>query len=176
MNKFEEKQLDSIVAYKGSFLTLYKDKVKCPNGNISYREYLHHPGAVGILAQLDGKFILETQYRYPIRCNTLEIPAGKIDNNESPIDAAIRELEEETGYKANNIKYLGKIHSSVGFTDEVIYLYYANDLVKTNTNFDSDEFIELNYYSIDELKSLILSGAITDSKTICSINMFLMEK
>ncbi len=175
MNLKEEKISGEIV-YEGSFLKLHKDKVLCPNGNISYREYIHHPGAAAILVKVQDKFMLEKQYRYPVSEVTLEIPAGKLDLNESPLDAAKRELEEETGYKASNLMYLGKIHTTVGFTDEVIYIYYTDELTKTKTNFDSDELILLSYHSFDEIKEMIRNGEITDSKTIAAISLYMLKK
>ena len=113
-----EKLLESGIAYKGSFLQLHRDTVKTPDGVVTTREYLHHPGASMIIPMLeDGSVILERQYRHPLRRNFLEFPAGKLNPGESPYNCAKRELIEETGYEAQFWKKLGRFNNAIGYSD-----------------------------------------------------------
>lgn len=170
----KEKNLDSTKIYSGKILDLYKDKVLCPNGNEAYREYVKHSGASCILAIINGKIILEKQYRYPVDEILYELPAGKLDPNEEPVDCAMRELEEETGYRALSINSLGNIYSTCGFSNEKIHLFYTDNLIKTKTNFDPDEFVELEFFTLEEINQMILDNKIVDSKTICAIHKYQM--
>ena len=163
----KEKKLESTTLYEGKIIDVYKDKVLCPNGHISYREYIKHCKASCVIAKKDnGKYILEKQYRYPYDEVIIEFPAGKCDLNENPEVTAIRELEEETGYKTNNIKYLGKIYPTCAYSDEVIYCYYADSLEVRKTHLDENEFVEVFEASYDEIKKMIRDGDIKDAKTI----------
>ncbi len=158
------------VTFKGDFLTIESTKVILPNGKEGNRDIVRHPGAVAILAFLDrDTIILEKQFRVPINQTILEIPAGKLEKNEDIKKAAIRELEEETGYKAKEIIYLGTIMPAVGFCDEKIHIYKATGLYKGNKNPDEDEFIEIVPYKINKIKQMIKSGEIMDVKTIASL-------
>lgn len=169
----KEKTLEEKVVYEGSFLKMINAKVELPNGKVATRDILKHPGAVGILAYIDSdNIIMVEQYRKPVEKVLLEIPAGKIDIGEEPLKCAVRELEEETGYKSNDIEYLGKIASAPGFCDEYLYLYKATNLYKGNVNFDDDEFINLKTFNVNEVKQMIKDGKIEDAKTI-AIFMFI---
>ncbi len=119
----KEIKISGKVVYEGKVVTLKVDTVLCPNGNESKREIVTHNGGAAVLLVLDGKILLERQFRYAYNEIIYEIPAGKLEKNENPRSAAIRELEEETGYIAKNIIDLGSIYPSVGYTDEIIYLY-----------------------------------------------------
>lgn len=171
----KEKKISSKIAYNGKFLNVSYDEVICPNGNKSSREVVRHPGASAIIARIDDKYILERQYRYAIDSETLEIPAGKRDKGESFEDTAKRELEEETGYRSLNFKHLGNIFTSVGFCDEEIAIYLADDLVRTKTNFDTDEIILLEMYTLSEIKEMIKNGIIKDAKTIAAFGYLIMN-
>ena len=171
-----EKKLSSKTLYKGKFLTIEHDSVLVPNGNISDREVVRHPGAAAIIAFVDNKIVFERQYRYAVDKTLLEIPAGKRDIGEDTIITAKRELMEETGYIAGNMKYLGSIYTSVGFCDEKIDIYLAKNLTKGDTNFDIDEIIELEYYTLEEVKAMIRDGVITDAKTISAIMMYITNE
>lgn len=174
--KLKEEKLESQEIYKGKILDLYKDKVLCPNGHTSYREVVRHCKAVCILAELNGKFAIEEQFRYPYDEVILEFPAGKVDKNEDPLAAAKRELEEEIGYAAKKIEYLGDIYPSCAYTDEVISIYYATDLVETKQSLDENEALNFSFISLEEIKQKVLSNEIKDAKTICALQFFLLKK
>lgn len=165
--KLKEKQVSSTLIYKGKIIDVYKDEVICPNGHKSTRELIRHCKASCILAITnEGKVIIERQYRYPYNEVIYEFPAGKCDKEEDPKVTALRELEEETGYKTNNIKYLGKIYPTCAYSDEVIYCYYADSLEVRKTHLDENEFVEVFEASYDEIKKMIRDGDIKDAKTI----------
>ncbi len=164
-----EKMLSSELIYNGKILDLYRDKIELPDKKCATREYIAHRGAAAIIAfDENNDFLLVKQYRYPLHKAILEIPAGKLEKGEDPYPAAIRELEEETGYKAGKLVSLGAMHPTVGYSSEIIYLYLAVDLVKTNPHPDNDEFIDLVRVSEDKLCDMIKNGEITDSKTIAA--------
>ena len=158
------------IVFKGNFLTLYNDKVLLPNGKTSTREWIKHPGAVCCIPILsDGKIALIKQYRHSVKKEMIEIPAGKLDQNEIPEECAQRELEEEIGYKASKLTFLANIHPAIGFTDEKMWLYLAENLVKTKQSLDADEFLVLFPTKLKEAVDMIWSGKITDVKTIIGI-------
>ncbi|SHJ58757.1 ADP-ribose pyrophosphatase [Clostridium cavendishii DSM 21758] len=167
--KLEEELLEEKLIHKGSFLTVVNQKVKLPNGKIGFRDIIKHPGAVAIVAfSEENKIILIEQFRKALDEIILEIPAGKLDNTEEPIKAAIRELKEETGYIADKVEYLGKFVTAPGFCDEIIYIFKATNLTKGKTSLDEDEFINVKAYSINEIKAMIKKGYIKDAKTIAA--------
>ncbi len=170
MTHLKEKTIKTKTAHKGTFLTLNSDKVLLPNGNTSTREWIKHPGAVCCVPILpNGKIVLIRQYRYAIKKEMIEIPAGKLDQNEIPEKCALRELEEEIGYRANKLTLLANIHPAVGFTDEKMWLYLAEDLVKTKQSLDADEFLSLFPTKLEEAVEMVWEGEITDVKTIIGI-------
>lgn len=164
-----EKKLDSELIYDGKVIHVRKDKVLCPNGKESYREIVDHHGGVGVLAFLDGKIALVKQYRYAYQEELYEMPAGKLEKDEDPLEGGRRELEEEVGYKTDNMVYLGRMYPSCGYTNEIIYLYKAENLRKTHTHLDEDEFVEVYWFSLEEIKKMVKSGQIVDAKTICAL-------
>lgn len=174
--QLKEKKLESQEIYKGKILDLYKDKVLCPNGHTSYREVVRHCKAVCVLAELNGKFAIEEQFRYPYDEVILEFPAGKVDKGEEALAAAKRELEEEIGYVAKKIEYLGDIYPSCAYTDEVISIYYATDLVETKQSLDENEALNFSFISLDEIKQKVINNEIKDAKTICALQFFLLRK
>ena len=170
MSDLKESTKSTSVVYNGDFLDVRKDEVLLPNGKTSSREWINHPGAVVIIPILpDGKIGLIRQYRYAAKSEFIELPAGKLDNNEEPEDCAARELQEEIGYKAGKMKFLARIHPAIGFANESMSLYLATDLVQTNINRDSDEFLELMPTSLEHALDLVWSNKITDVKTIIGI-------
>ncbi|MEW8954939.1 NUDIX hydrolase [Clostridium sp.] len=168
--KFLEKTLKENLIYEGKIITLVKQKVELPNGLESEREIVRHPGGVAILAFKDEETILLVeQFRKPIDNMLIEIPAGKLEKGEDPKECGIRELEEETGYKAGKFTYLGKFVTAPGFCDEYIYLFKAEDLYNGVKGGDDDEFINLREINISKVKEMIKSGEIEDSKTIAAL-------
>ena len=166
----KEKTLRSKCVFKGSLLDVRKDEVIFPSGSKSTREWINHPGAVCCIPVLDnGDICLIKQYRYAIREYVIELPAGKLEIGETPIDCAKRELEEETGFEAKKIRFLTMFYPAVGFVNEEMHLFFAEDLKKTNTNLDEDEFIELIPKTLDQAVEMIYSGDITDAKTIIGL-------
>ena len=170
MTYLKEKTIQTKTVHKGTLLTLKRDKVLLPNGSTGIREWIKHPGAVCCIPILpDGKIGLIKQYRYAVKEKMIEIPAGKLDQNESPEKCAIRELEEEIGYRANKLTFLANIHPAVGFTNEKMWLYLAENLVKTKQNLDVDEFLSLFPIKLNEAVDMVWNGKITDVKTIIGI-------
>lgn len=166
----KEETLSEESAYKGRFLNIVSQTVKLPDGNTSKREIIRHPGGVAVLAFLDyDTILLVEQFRKAIDQVTLELPAGKREYGEDPKICGIRELEEETGYKAEKFEYLGKIVTTPGFCDEYIYIYKAENLYPGNVNTDEDEFINVKKMKISEFKERIKNGEIIDAKTVAAL-------
>ncbi len=171
------KRIDRKLMYKGSMLSMYADTIYTPDGNTAKWDYIQHSGAVGIVPVLeDGRILLVRQYRNALDRETLEIPAGGINKDEQSVTAALRELEEETGYKSSNVEHLISIVTAVAFCDEVVEIYTAKNLTKTQQHLDPDEYIEVEAYTTDELCEMIYSGKIQDSKTIASIMAYINKK
>ncbi len=172
MNNLEELCLESELVYEWPSYKLYRDKVKLPNESTIERQFVEHPGGVAILA-LDEKnnVILIEQYRYAIKEKLFEIPAGKMDkiHDEEPLQAAKRELREETGFIAKKWKYLGKIYPSPGIISEVLHLFLAKKLNKTKREMDDDEFINLKLLSLEKVKEYIVDGKLMDSKLLSAL-------
>jgi ADP-ribose pyrophosphatase len=167
---FTEIIIEKKEVYKGDFLVIENLKVKLPDGNMGRRDVVRHPGAVAILAFLENeKILLVEQFRIALNKVMLEIPAGKLEKGEVPLECAHRELEEETGYRAGKLEYLGTIATGAGFTDEIIHIYKASNLFKGIKGGDEDEFIEVTAYNINEIKDMIKDGKIIDAKTISSL-------
>ena len=165
----KEDTLDSNLVYEGLFLKLYQDAVQLPNGKIAKREYIKHPGAVAIVPLFnDHSVLLERQYRYPLNKAILEIPAGKLEFGEDPLECAKRELKEETGFEANEWIFLGKIHPVISYSTEFIDIYLAKGLVQGAAKLDEEEFLDTFSASIQEISDWIKAGVITDVKTIIS--------
>lgn len=164
------KRIKREIRAKGSILTLYKDTV-IANGIEAEWDYIHHNGAAAVVAVTDdGKLMMVRQYRNAIDRTTLEIPAGKLDSpDESTLECAKRELEEETGYRAGDISYLLTVNSAVAFCNEKIDIYLAKNLTKTKQNLDEDEVVDVEIWEIDDLKKMIFEGKLNDSKTVAAI-------
>ena len=166
----KEKTLHSKCVFKGSLLDVRNDEVIFPSGSKSTREWINHPGAVCCIPVLEnGDICLIKQYRYAIKKYVIELPAGKLEIGETPIGCAKRELEEEIGFEAKKIRFLTMFYPAVGFVNEEMHLFLAEDLKKTNTNPDEDEFIELIPKTLDQAVEMIYSGEITDAKTIIGL-------
>lgn len=170
MGTLDEKFLDSKFVYDGRLLKVYSDRVMLPNGKESFREIVKHPGAVAVVPVLDnGDIVMVRQYRYPVGDTMLEIPAGKLDPGEAPEACVVRELAEETGYVSGHIRKLTAIYTTPGFSNEVIHIYLAKNLVMTEQHTDEDEFINVETYSQEQLKEMVATGVIQDAKTIIGL-------
>ena len=170
MKNMEENTRSSKVVYKGELLDVRKDKVTLPNGKIATREWIKHSGAICCVPILPNKKIgLIRQYRYAIKKHMIEIPAGKLVWGENPENCAKRELEEEIGFKANKISFLTNIHPAIGFANEKMWLYLAEDLKKTDQKLDSDEFLELVPTKLEDAIKMVWNGSITDVKTMIGL-------
>ncbi len=164
--------LHSDILAQGDLLTVKKDRVKLPNGHISQREYVMHPGAVIIVPILpNGNIVLERQFRYPLHQVFIELPAGKIDPNEDVLHTGQRELLEETGYSAVDWIKLGVQHPCIGYSNEVIHIFLARNLVAGKHKRDADELLEVFEASFDDCLRMMMQGEMTDSKTICALFM-----
>lgn len=161
--------IESKEIYKGKVITVKVDKVKLPNGQESYREEVIHRGGAGILVVKKGKILLERQYRYAYDETVFEIPAGKIENGENPITTAKREIEEEAGLKAKGIKYITTVYPTVGYSNEKIYLFFAEEFEESKIHLDEDEFLTCEWCSLEDAINMVKNGEIKDSKTIIAI-------
>ncbi len=167
MSELFEKQLTSEQVYKGKILDLYLDTVELPNGHTSTREYIKHVGAACVVpVDANGNVIVEKQFRYPFGAVLTEIPAGKLDSKQEPhLQAALRELKEETGYEAEEMIYLGEYYPTCAYSDETIHMYLARGLGRGEQNLDDDEFVDVEAVPLETLIDRIMAGEIKDGKT-----------
>ena len=164
-----EKKISTQKIYDGKILSLRKDEVELPNGTTSFREIVSHSGGSAILCVDDGKVLLVKQFRYVYDTCIWEIPAGKLNPNEDPKETARRELEEECGIVANKLDLISTVYPSPGYTDEIIKIYRAYDLMQGKTNFDEDENLISKWFDIGEALNMIKNGEIKDAKTIIAL-------
>ncbi|MBP3951083.1 NUDIX domain-containing protein [Halalkalibacter suaedae] len=177
MDHLFEKTTKSTEIYKGKIIDLHLEEVELPNGKTSTREIVTHPGAVAVVPiTKEGKIVLVRQYRKALKKVIVEIPAGKLDENEEPEKAAKRELEEETGYLAKELKFLASFYTSPGFADEIIYLYAADKLEKGYANTDEDEFLDVLEVTIEEAEVMVKEELIHDAKTMYAIQYLKLTK
>ncbi|MCC8059490.1 MAG: NUDIX hydrolase [Clostridiales bacterium] len=161
---------DRQLRYTGTILKIYEDTV-IANGHEAHWDYIHHDGAAAIVPVTDeGKLLMVRQYRNALDRETLEIPAGKLDTPDEPkIECARRELEEETGFRCENLEYLMTLNTTVAFCDEAIDVFVARDLIPSHQHLDDDEVIYVEEWELADLQQLIYSGTMTDSKTVAAI-------
>lgn len=170
----KEKRTAGKTIYEGNILKLYRDEVEFPDKHKSAREVVEHSGGVSVLAENEkGQIILIKQYRYPVDEVIYEIPAGKLELNEDPVDCAARELREETGYAAQKFTKLYEFFPTPGYSTESIYIYLAEDLDFVGRELEEGEYIEVVPKSKAELKELLQSGKIKDSKTLIAVMHYL---
>jgi ADP-ribose pyrophosphatase len=157
--------------FNGKVFDIQVDKIEYDSGNDGVREVVIHPGgAVALPVTDDGKIILVKQFRYPFQKSILELPAGKLDVGEDPEKCAVRELEEETGYKPGTVKKLGAIYTSPGFCSEILHIYLTKDLKEGAHNREEGELdMEIHELSLEEVEGKIASGEIADAKTISGL-------
>jgi len=167
----EFKRIKRDLVSRGHIIDYYHDTMQIPNGNIAVWDFIGHKGAAAVVAvQDDGKLLMVRQYRNALERDTLEIPAGGLDYvGEPTVEAAARELCEETGYRSHNVEFLVSIYTTVAFCNEKIDIYLARDLVPGEQHLDEDEVIRVEAYELEELMDMIYSGKMQDSKTICGI-------
>ena len=165
-----EKTLESKTVYKGRIINLRLDSVVLENGSTALREVVEHPGAVGIVAlKGNGDIVMVKQYRKAADQVLLELPAGKLEPGEDPVDCAARELAEETGYIAGDLRYLVSFYTSPGFSNEVMHMFLATGLREGENDPDDDEMVKTVEISPDRAMDMILEGEIKDGKTIAGI-------
>jgi ADP-ribose pyrophosphatase len=156
--------------WQGRFLDVRRDTVALPNGAQTTREYIVHNGAVMVVPVLDdGRLVMERQYRYPMGRVMLEFPAGKIDDGEAPFVCGVRELEEETGYRAREWARAGVLNNAIAYSTEGIEIWFARGLSRGAAKLDDEEFLEIVTHSEAEIEALCASGDITDAKTLIGL-------
>lgn len=167
----QERGLTQESVFRGEIFKVRVDAVALPDGSVTQREIVEHPGAIAVLPlTADGKVVLVRQFRYAIGGVTLEIPAGKLDRpGEPPLAAAQRELAEETGYRAESWRYLGLLHPTPGFATEKLHLFLATGLVSGPPSLEADEFIDVVELPVAEAVEAVFKGAITDAKTMTAL-------
>ena len=165
------KRMGRELVYQGTVLKVYKDHMKFSNGNTEDWDFIHHDGAAAVIPVMDdGKILMVKQYRNALERDTLEIPAGKLDDpDEEGIVCASRELKEETGYSSDDLEWLLTIRTTVAFCDERIEVFVARNLIPGEQHLDEDEFVDVKAYKLEELKGMIFEGKIQDSKTMAAI-------
>lgn len=165
--ELHEEVIDSEIAWRGKIFDVERLQVRLPNGHTSVRDVVRHRGAAAVVAlTTSGKIALVRQYRTSLGRVTVEIPAGKLDPGEDPLECAKRELKEETGFVAGRIAYLTTIATSCGFADELIHIYLATQLLFEGARPDDDEFLNVDLVPVGELVDAVLDGKIEDAKTV----------
>lgn len=167
--EFNEKTVKSTYLYNGKIINLKVEDVILPNGKEGKREIIEHNGGSCVLCENKGKILLVKQFRAPYKEVLWEIPAGKINNGESPDETAKRELEEEGGVKAKRVELMYLTYPSPGYTNEKIYIYKAKGITDSKTNLDEDEFLTSRWFSKREIKKMIKNGEIKDGKTLIAL-------
>ena len=163
--------LKSEVLYHGKVFNTKVDQIEYSSGNKAVREVAEHPGGAVVVPVTDnGKIIMVTQHRFPVDKILLELPAGKLGKGEDPFVCATRELEEETGYKSDNVKGIGSIYTTPGYSTEKLWIFLARNLKSGNHNREEGEFgMEVFEFTLKEIEDKIYNGEIVDGKTICGI-------
>lgn len=166
---FKERTVNKKYIYKGRILNLHVDDVLLPDGSPAKREAVEHSGGSAIYCERDGKVLLVRQFRYPYDEEIWEIPAGKLNEGESPDITALRELEEEGGIKAERVVKTFEVYPTPAYTNEVIRIYRAEGLTETEQHLDKDEFLSGQWFDKDTLKEMIKDGRIKDAKTLIAL-------
>jgi len=165
-----EETLQTTQVYRGHFLDVRSDRVQLPDGGTAGREYIVHPGAVMVVPLLDdGRVVVERQWRYPLARVMLEFPAGKLEAGELPLRCAVRELIEETGYRATEWARAGILHNAIAYSNEGIEVWFARGLTLGPRSLDAGEFLEVDSASQAELEELAMRGELTDAKTLTGL-------
>ncbi|XJZ26115.1 NUDIX hydrolase [Bacillota bacterium Lsc_1132] len=179
MNRLEEKTIETKEIFSGRVISLHVEDVELPNGKISKREIIKHPGAVAIIALTDdNKIVMVEQYRKALERTIVEIPAGKLEKGEEPAVCARRELEEETGYVCEKLELLVSFYTSPGFADEIVHVYIATGLSKKEdaASLDEDEFVNLEELTLEEAVQYIKEQKIFDAKTVFAVQYLQLQE
>ena len=165
-----ETTLQSAQAWRGAFLDVRRDQVALPDGTNTHREYIVHPGAVMIVPILDsGELVVERQWRHPMGAAMIEFPAGKLEAGEPVLECAIRELIEETGYRAREWARAGIVHNAIAYSTEGIEIWFARGLVRGERSLDAGEFLDVFEASAESLDAAAQRGDLTDVKTLAGL-------
>jgi ADP-ribose pyrophosphatase len=168
--QLHEEGLAGTQVFRGHFLDVRRDDVRLPDGSTTRREYIVHPGAVMVVPILDdGRLVIERQYRYPMGRAMIEFPAGKLEAGEPPFECAVRELAEETGYRAREWARAGVMHNAIAYSTEHIEVWFARGLIAGAQRLDAGEFVDVLEASEDELNARAQSGELTDAKTLVGL-------
>ena len=169
-NMLFEKKIQSEIKFEGRIIKIETDTVELANGNTAYREVVRKNGGVCVVPLTnENEVVLVNQFRYPYGEVVKEVPAGKMESNEDPLECGLRELSEETGYTAGKVISLGVFYPSPGIMDEVLYMYLATDLKKGDVHLDEDEFLTSEKISLENAVEMILNGEMPDGKTQAAI-------
>lgn len=165
-----ETRVDTRVVFRGALLEVRRDTVRLPGGREAGREYIVHPGAVVVVPlRDDGRLVMERQFRYPLGRVLLELPAGKVDAGEGPLATAVRELAEETGYRAREWARAGVMHTAVAYSDECIEIWFARGLTPGEQRLDDGEHLDVVYVDPADLDAMGARGEVTDAKTLVGL-------
>lgn len=167
---FFEKTIKTDVKFEGRILKMRVDTVELPDGSTSTREIIEHPGGVAVIAVDENGYVpMVTQFRKPYEKMIMELPAGKLDDGEDPLQCGVRELEEETGLKAKNFVFLGGVLPSPGYAAEMLYVYLATDLYEGTVHLDEGEFLNVEKIHLDDLIEKVMNNELEDAKTVIGI-------
>lgn len=168
-----EKWIDSEMRYSGRIVSVRTGTVRLEDGSEAFREIIEHPGGVGVVPWLGDRVVLAKQFRLAVGRFMIEIPAGKLEGDESPEMRGRAELEEEVGYTAEKMIPIGSIFPSVGFLTEEIHLFVATELTKTEQRLEVDERIEIVEYTLDEVRDALANFTIRDAKSVAGLHALL---
>ena len=167
---YTERCLSSEAVYRGRIIYVHRDEVSLTDGSTGVREIVEHSGGVAVLPlEEDGRVWCVRQYRYAMGCHLLELPAGKLNDGEDPLECAVRELGEETGFTAEQYTYLGAVYPSPGYCRETLHLYLAAGLKPGQAHPDEGEFLDLECHTLEELTAMVMDGSIADAKTAMAV-------
>lgn len=170
--KLGEKTVQKHSVYEGKIINVRCDDAELPDGRPCKRELVEHPGGAAVVCEYEGKIAFVRQYRYAYGEELLEIPAGKLEKGEDPMLAAMRELSEETGFRAERLSLLTVLYPSPGYTNEKIYLYAAHGVTRGQSHLDEGEFLDLVMLPVEEALRMVQDGVLRDAKSIAALMLY----